>query len=63
DGENGLIAQPQSAKDFYQKTVMLLDDTSLQEKMRAAGLRDSKRYAWDYVFEQMLEIYHRLMKI
>jgi glycosyltransferase involved in cell wall biosynthesis len=63
DRENGLLAQPQSAKDFYQKTVMLLDDRDLQEKIRTAALRDSKKYAWDHVFEQILEIYHQLMKV
>ena len=63
DGENGLLAQPQSAHDFYQKAVILLDNPGLREKMRATGLHDSKQYAWDRVFEQMLEIYHRLTKI
>lgn len=63
DGENGFLAQPQSAQDFYQKTATLLDDAILQEKMRATALRDSRKYAWDRVFEQMLEIYHRLIKV
>lgn len=63
DGENGLLGEPKSAQDFYHKVCMLLDDRGLQEKIRATGLRDSKNYAWDHVFEQMLEIYHRLIKI
>ncbi len=62
DGENGLLAEPKSAEDFYRKTVMLLDDRALRDKLRITGLDDSKHYAWDKVFARVLEVYHRLRK-
>ncbi len=63
DGENGFLATPKSAEDFAAKVTLLLDDKALYEKIKAAALADAKNYSWSRVFERVLAIYHRLMKV
>ena len=63
DGKTGFLAVPKSAEDFAQKTMMLLKDHALKERMKEAALQDAQHYSWEGVFARMLAIYHRLLKV
>mgnify|MGYP001609795411 FL=1 len=57
NGETGFLAEPKNPDDFYKKTVMLLDDLKLREKMKTAGAGFVKNFAWENVFDALLKIY------
>ncbi|MBI2024614.1 MAG: glycosyltransferase family 1 protein [Candidatus Harrisonbacteria bacterium] len=57
NGKNGLIAQTKNPQSFCEKTLNLLNDENLLNKMKKAGLKSAKRYSWPKVLDQIFEIY------
>jgi phosphatidylinositol alpha 1,6-mannosyltransferase len=57
NGETGYVAKPKDAADFARCVEALLDDPDRLGTMRIAGIEFIKNFAWDKVFDQILEAY------
>ena len=61
NGENGLLAEPLNAKDFYEKVILLLKDKKRLEQMKKNGLDISKNYTWTKVSDNLIKRYSELI--
>jgi len=61
DGENGFLAKPKDASDTAKKVNTLLDDPGLRERMREAGSKFVKNFTWERVFDNLLQMYLKLL--
>lgn len=55
-GDTPLLMNHLTVEEFYAK-VRKLSDHTLMEKVINDGIRNSKRFSWDNMFEQLLEVY------
>ena len=60
DGVDGFLVRDRNISEFVEKVCILIDDITLRQKMGAAGILSSKRYApkiimpkWKSLFEQI----------
>ena len=56
DHETGLLADSGSIVDLAEKTIMILKDDALREKMSKNALHHSRRYSWDESAESFLKV-------
>jgi glycosyltransferase involved in cell wall biosynthesis len=61
EGENGFLAQPHNVSDFYKKVSLLLDNQRLRERMQKTGLSFVRGYAWEKVFDDLLQKYSKII--
>lgn len=63
DGENGLIVTPGNAEELKEAILMLLENTSLAEKIAENAYRDIKEnYYIDSVADKYVELYRRVLE-
>lgn len=61
NGETGFLAKSKDPQDTYEKVSILLDDPQLREQMRNAGLDFVKKFTWEKVFDDLLQIYLKML--
>jgi phosphatidylinositol alpha 1,6-mannosyltransferase len=61
NGQNGFLSKPKDAQDICDKVCLLLDDTTLRERMRNNALEFSKNFIWEKVFDNLLQVYQKLL--
>jgi glycosyltransferase involved in cell wall biosynthesis len=59
-GDAALFFNPESTEDIAERLCEVAFDRSLQEKMRAAGYENGKRFSWDRTAEQTVDVYERV---
>ena len=62
NGKTGLLAEPGNSKDLADKIIMLLKDKELREQMGRRGYERAKKFTWDKVAEQTINVYREVMK-
>lgn len=62
NGENGFLAMPRDAEDFYQKASHLMDDEKLFDRMRKEALKLRDRVSWDRIFSRFVDEYSAMVK-
>ena len=61
DGETGFLAQPENPKDIADKTIELLSDERMRDRVSGNGLiAVQKKFSWDVVTKQFVKIYEGL---
>lgn len=60
NGESGLLANGNDAPAFAEKLVQLLADRALQQRLKAAGQREARRYEWERVSANYLTHYREI---
>lgn len=61
-GEGALYCDPHNAKDIADKICMILDDDKLRKELIARGSAQVKKYSWDKMAQETLDIYKSLLK-
>jgi len=56
EGSNCLSFEPYSADDLNEKINMVLDDENLRYKISEGGFLTSKRYNWDFVINNFMQL-------
>ena len=62
-GRDSLTVQPKSWSELGAALVILARDAQLRTRMGAYGLEKARRYAWDEVASQVLEVYGEARQI
>lgn len=61
-GTSGLLFDPQSSKDLYNKMKLLIDDKNLYERLITDGLENVKKYTFSNQASSFLQLFEKLMK-
>jgi glycosyltransferase involved in cell wall biosynthesis len=56
NNETGLIAERGNIKDLAEKTINLLTDSSLREKLRVNSLNYSKQFSWEKTANELMKL-------
>jgi len=59
-GDSVLYCDPYSVKDIAEKIKMVLDDENLQNKLKAKGFENIKRFSWEESAKKIIEIIERI---
>ena len=60
NGYNGFLAAPRDARDFLEKTEMLVRDRDLRSKMSVNARQSAESYDWEMVLGRMTSYYGEL---
>ena len=61
-GEGAIYCDPHDAKDIADKICMVLEDDKLRKELVSKGRAQVKRYSWDKMAQETLDIYKSLLK-
>ena len=61
-GEDGLLVPPRDEESLAQTLVSLLDDKSLQKRLREKGLPKARTHSWDHVARQVFDYYLKIIE-
>ncbi len=59
-GEAALFFNPYDIDDIAAKIKKLLDDKNLQEDLKKKGLIQVKKYSWEKMAEEILEVFQEV---
>lgn len=62
DGESGLLFEPGNHQELADKISLLLTDNSLQKKLIYGGIQYAKRFNWNVLVPQYIDLYERLIR-
>lgn len=62
DGENGLLADPESPDTIAEAIVRVLDDPALAERLARAGRRKAESFSWRATTGRIAEIYDEALR-
>jgi glycosyltransferase involved in cell wall biosynthesis len=57
NGENGFLFEPENINDLTKKTIMLLNDKNLREKMGRLGENTISNFSWENIALQTVTVY------
>lgn len=64
DNDNGWLVEPMNSGELGRKIDLMLDNDDLRERLGARAKADiEKKYSWDVVFGQILELYREVTAI
>lgn len=58
---NGLLAESKNSQEFYEKVCLLMDDKILYHRLQQNGVEFIKDFSWDRVFDNVWELYTKLL--
>jgi len=58
-GETGMLTAPRDSQGLAISIIRVLADDNLRRELRDNGLRDVKRFGWNVVARQLLDVYER----
>jgi hypothetical protein len=61
-GRTGLLSEPGDAEALAYNVIRILRDPELAERLASNGYEELKRYRWESVREQWLEVYRSLRR-
>jgi len=61
DGIDGFLCQPGNIDDFANRVLQLVDDLTLRERLREAGVRHAAGCTWEKVLGEMVEHYQKIL--
>ena len=62
DGKTGLLFKCSNTEDLAEKTIILLKNKELREKMGKAGRERAKEFTWDNIAERTVEVYRGILQ-
>jgi len=60
--ENGLLIEPKNSDEIAEAIIRLLKDKELNGRLRANGLKSSKKFEWDLIINKIARLYDSLQK-
>jgi len=61
DQESGILIEPKDHETFCKKIIELMSNSSLRKKISTLAYENVKKYDWDIVGKQYLDLYNSLM--
>jgi len=61
DQESGILVEPINPEMFCEKIIELISDKSLRNKLTTLSYENVKKYDWNIIGEQYLELYNSLL--
>jgi glycosyltransferase involved in cell wall biosynthesis len=62
DNESGLLFEPGNYEELAEKISQLLSDNSLREKLINGGIKHSRKFDWNILAPQYIELYKHAIK-
>lgn len=59
DGQSGLLFEPGDYNDLAEKITQVLTDTNLRERLISGGIEHAKKFDWDIIGEQYIDLYKK----
>ena len=60
DGINGFLVNPRDPAAIAEKSLLILNDKNLKERISQNNLSEAKKYSWDYVIERLVDEYNKV---
>lgn len=60
DGINGFLVNPRDPAAIAEKSLLILNDKNLKERISINNLSEAKKYSWDYVIERLVDEYNKV---
>ncbi|WP_321418625.1 glycosyltransferase family 4 protein [uncultured Methanomethylovorans sp.] len=60
DGINGFLVNPRDPAAIAEKSLLILNDMDLKEKLSQNNLIAAEKYSWDYVIERLVDEYNKV---
>jgi glycosyltransferase involved in cell wall biosynthesis len=61
DQESGILVEPTNPEMFCEKIIELISDKSLRNKLSTLSYENVKKYDWNIIGKQYLELYNSLL--
>lgn len=60
DGINGFLVNPRDPAAIAEKSLLILNDMNLKERISQNNLFEAEKYSWDYVIERLVDEYNKV---
>lgn len=60
DGINGFLVNPKDPDAIAEKSLLILNDMNLKERISQNNLAAAKKYSWDYIIERLADEFNKV---